>query len=562
MATWYSLGQAIVAPRILADELIHLENARSLFQNGALTYPGYGFVTPAVDSIAYAVTDDGVTSYRLIQAFNAAIMASAVFPAYLLARRPLSHRWALVVATFTVAVPWMTYSRFVMTEAIFYPLFLVFALTLVRAMERPTPARQLALLLAIGLAFGTRTQAIVLPCAVVFAVLLYGLACRRPLAILRAFAATWVTYGLVGIGALALASTGAWDPLGANNVLLDWAWRHPRGFALWTASNVTSFALGLGVLAMAAYPLGVSALFRQRDDDGKQAFASIAVSVPVLWLVPVVVLSVSPFGLGSVHERSLFYVAPLILISAIAWMTHGFPRPRLLTTLTVSAMVAMAIAMPEGPVTPNSVDGLSFRLWTQLEHEALSATALIAIAVIVGAVVLVRMRAMWPLVFTFVLATIGVAAASDYRSEEPRSTVPLYTWVDESLPPEAGATILWVGESASTTADNEADRTLAKMALYTELFNSQIEQVGHLIADNETRGLASDFFSIGEECVVTSEGIRLRSQYVVTQADVGVVGTPIARLSTSDVSNANISKEAALALWRVEPPLRLCAPPQ
>ena len=102
-------------------------------------------------------------------------MVSAAFPAYLLAERALSHRGALAVAALAVVVPWMVYARFVMTEAAFYPVFLLFGLALVRALEKPSARRQLVLALALALAFATRTQAVALAGAVVSAVVLHGL---------------------------------------------------------------------------------------------------------------------------------------------------------------------------------------------------------------------------------------------------------------------------------------------------------------------------------------------------------------------------------------------------
>ena len=60
-------------------------------------------------------------------------MMLAAFPVYLLARRTLTHGTALIASALAVAVPWIVYARFVMTEGIFYPVFLLFALALVRA---------------------------------------------------------------------------------------------------------------------------------------------------------------------------------------------------------------------------------------------------------------------------------------------------------------------------------------------------------------------------------------------------------------------------------------------
>ena len=96
-----------------------------------------------------------------------------------------------------------------MTEAVFYPVFLVFVLALVRALERPTVTRQLGLAAALGLAFATRTQSIVLVGAVMCAVVIYGLAQASIKSVVLAFVPTWVLYAMVGAAAGGLALIGA-----------------------------------------------------------------------------------------------------------------------------------------------------------------------------------------------------------------------------------------------------------------------------------------------------------------------------------------------------------------
>src|SRR5207244_8028417 len=60
------------------------------------------------------------------------------------------------------AVPWAAYAGTLMTENVFYPIFLCLALALVLALERPTVARQLVVLGLCVLAFETRAQAVAL----------------------------------------------------------------------------------------------------------------------------------------------------------------------------------------------------------------------------------------------------------------------------------------------------------------------------------------------------------------------------------------------------------------
>ena len=265
---WFSLGRATVVPRIFGDELTHGEAARNLAQHGSLATHGYGLVTPVIDAVAYLVTSNEVRSYHLVQALNAAVVVTAAFLAYPLARRALSARWALVVAALTVAVPWLTYARFFLTEPDFYPAFLLFALVLVRALEHPTWRRQLLVAAALALTYLTRTQALALAGAVVVAIPLYGLAQDRLRATLRAWAPTWTLYGVALAGLSLATAAGSWSPVGPYRSLID-GWHHPHGLAIWIAANLTALFLGLGVLVGVAAPLGASMLLRRTASSGK-----------------------------------------------------------------------------------------------------------------------------------------------------------------------------------------------------------------------------------------------------------------------------------------------------
>src|SRR5205814_8209364 len=101
-------------------------------------------------------------------------MSLAAVPAYFLGRRVLSQPYALAAGALAVAVPSMIYTGTLMTENVFYPVFLCVALVAVRTLERPTRWNQLGLLGLCVVAFETRQQAIALFPAVLAAPLLAG----------------------------------------------------------------------------------------------------------------------------------------------------------------------------------------------------------------------------------------------------------------------------------------------------------------------------------------------------------------------------------------------------
>jgi hypothetical protein len=550
---WYVLGRVLTLPQVFSDELVYFEAARAFADHGAVpTY--YGAVTPAVDSLAFLVASP-IGAYHGIQISNSVAMASAAWPAYLLAKRVLPYSWALVVAALTVSVPWMVYTRFVMTEPVFYPIFLWFVLVLARALELPTRRRQLVLLLVAALAYATRAQAAVLFPAIVLAVLLFGVARGAVQTTVRSFTFTWILSCIGGAVVLAAAAVSSWNPFGAYSGLFE-GLRHPHGLLLWTAANTTSLSLGVGILVAAAAPFGAITLLRREGTAAGQAFAAAAVASTLGLLLTVVVLSENAlYGLGSVHERNLFYVAPLLLICALAWAERGFPASRRLLVVTFAAVIALAQLMPAGVLEGGSFDTLSFKFWTKLTPWGLAPHLVIVLATIVAAILLLVARSTALLVATFVLATIGVASASQYHNDVPRSLTARYEWVDRELPAHAEATLMWVDCSAPACGTGHPDERLARVAVYTELFNSRVTEVGRIGADNPRRGLASTVFTLRGDGTVLREGAPLHSRYVVVDNRVRVEGARLAALRSSDVRvEAN---HQALALWRTDGIVRL-----
>ena len=161
-------------PFIFVDELIYSELAKSFASGGHFLVRdvptrGYGIVYPALISPAYGLFDDLPLSYVAVKTINSLVMSLAAVPAYLLARRMLCKELALFAALLTVAVPSMVYTGTVMTENLFYGLFLLVSLALVAVVERPTLWRQVVLLVLIVIAFLTHAQSVAFLPAVVLA---------------------------------------------------------------------------------------------------------------------------------------------------------------------------------------------------------------------------------------------------------------------------------------------------------------------------------------------------------------------------------------------------------
>ena len=199
------LARDMVGPFIMVDELIYSELGRSLADGGELlirdvSSPGYGIVYPALISPAYALFERLPEAYAAVKTLNALVMSLAAVPAYLLARRVVGTWLSLLAALLAVAIPSLVYTGTVMTENVFYPVFLGVALLFVLTLEKPTTTRQLLLLGAVAVAFATRAQAVALVPALLTAPLVLAIFRREPIrAVLGRF--RWL-YGATLGGAL------------------------------------------------------------------------------------------------------------------------------------------------------------------------------------------------------------------------------------------------------------------------------------------------------------------------------------------------------------------------
>jgi hypothetical protein len=340
-----ALGHRMVAPWIMIDEVVYSELAKSFAVHGqfllrGVPSHGYGFVYPIVIAPAYRLFASVPDAYAAVKAINAVVMSLAAVPAYLLARRVLASAPALAVAALTVAVPSMLFTGTVMTENVFYPLFLLAALALMTTLERPTPSRQLLLLGACALAFLARQQAVALFAAAATAPILHTLIERRGWRGLRPWATLYAI--LAGGAVLAVLGTVA---RGRSLTTLLGAYRAATNehysastiahYLLW---HVAELDLYLGVVPFAA--LLALWLAPRSVDAPARAFAAGSFAL-VVWLV----LEVAAFASQQserIEERNMFYVAPLALIPLLGLATHGVVtkrRPVLYAAAALSAVL-------------------------------------------------------------------------------------------------------------------------------------------------------------------------------------------------------------------------------
>ena len=533
------LARGMVGPFIMVDELIYSELARSLaagdgFEVRDAPATGFSLVYPVLISPAYAVFDSLPDAYAAVKTINALLMSLAAIPAYLLARRVLPQPLSLLAAGLAVALPSMAYTGTVMTENVFYPLFLTTAFVLVLMLERPTPGRQIGLLGLVGLLFATRVQAVAFLPAIVAAPFLVSLLGRQPLVpLLARLRLLWALLG--GAAAAVLVAQLArgrsvTDLLGAYAVVGDRSY-DPETVARFFLYHLAELDLYLGVLPFAALVL-LTALAR-RLEPALAPFLAVAIALTLSVLV-VVAAFASQFA-NRIQERNTFVVAPFFLIALLVWADRGLPRPRALAPLVVVGSALLPLAIPferfiEAGVISDTLALLPiWDAYGSLLFDSIDATVL-AGGVVAAALLLLVPRPYAVALPAATLVFFALVSWNVWRGEYGFSTRAspgaLFTgirlgerdWIDRALPDGATAAFVWTGVT---------DRFAVNQ---NEFFNRQVGPV-YFVGGPTPGGLAETEVRLDQESgeLRTLEGEPLAAEYVLTEDAISPEAAFVAR---------------------------------
>ena len=475
-----ALARRMVAPWIMVDELIYSELAKSFAAHGhflvrGIASHGYGFVYPIVIAPAFRLFHAVPSAYTAAKAIDSVVMSLAAVPAYLLARRVVRPGLALLVAALTVAVPSMVYTGTLMTENVFYPLFLVCALLLVLVLEEPTPTRIAWLLALTLLAFLTRAQAVALAPAMLTAPLLLPRRRWREFRLLYAI--------VVGAGGVVLVYEVARgrSPLGALGAYRAATGTHYTVATVfrWFAYHVGELDLYVGVAPFAA--LLLLATTRERRTPLVAALLPL-----VFWLV----LEVAAFASTEsqrIEERNMFYVAPLFFVGLAVWIERGLPRPRAAAACAVAAAALVGVVPYTGLLNGNATsDTLMFLpLWTlQDTVTTLDEITLVAVLAALALALLwlylpARRIAVLPVaLFALYAFTLWTVETNPHGGVHHASLGALFggtsnadrQWIDDAVGANADVAVLY----DSTTMD--------KFTVWTnEFFNRSIRRVAYTV---------------------------------------------------------------------------------
>jgi hypothetical protein len=563
LAAWFRvlLTRAETIPHVFGDELIYTDLAKSIALHGKPLVRGdldigHSVLYPLLLSPAYRFAADGAGAYVAAKTINAVALSLTAVPTYFLARRVVSHGWSLGVAALVVVEPWTAYAAFTMTESLFLPVFTAFALILVRMLDESTARRQLFVLLTLVVLVGIRPQALVFAGSVVVAILIKGLLTDRLRTELERHTVVLGGLALALVAGLIALALGLPLPAGSVRQLLTVHYG-PLGLAKWTLWNVAVYELAMGVIALAVFPLALHGLLRRSASDAERSFGTVALALSAGLLVSVAVLSASPYGLGILHERNLFYATPLVLICLTHWLTHGLERPKYAVAVAAAA-VALPATLPEHLVLiTNNVDSPT-SAWLQQLKNQVPGTPLkvwtIGIAAVAVVSLLLMRRRLAP-VLSVVLAFAAVAGPLDYSGPITPVQDRALAWVDHSLPRGATATLVHVGLSRpDQPCAKAADDEQRGLVTWTEYFNTQVDHVKHVF-EPAPGELASPELHVGSGGVVLLNGRPFSTAYAVLDTRQPIVGQRLARFDLASL-NSPLHQGSSLSLWKVRAPLR------
>jgi hypothetical protein len=540
-------GEAIPTPWIAPDELIYAELGRNLWATGHLTLLGYdtgyfSFLYPAFAGLPLSL-DDRQTGYDLLRALQAIAMSLAAVPVYLWGRELVSRRWALVAAALALAPAGLAYSGLVMTEVAFYPLFVVAAWALARAVAEPT-ARTQALALGAGvLVFATRLQAIVLVPAYFTAVGVDALLARSSRR-LRAEIPLVVGIGVLGVlwsawqlrhGGPVTKVFGAYQAAGETG--------YDAGAAVrFVVYHFADLVLISGVVPFCALVvLAFLAAARREDDPRVRAF--LATTVALMFWVTVEVGIFASRHIGHAAERNLFPLVPLLLLALVVWLQRGAPRPPLAGSVAAVVALLLLVVFPFESFTTLAATPSAF---TQIPLLELTPRVNLDLVVPLVAAALLAACALLPrrllaLGLPVLLLALGAASSvSASRFITTQSGLVQYltigpdkTWVDDNA--RGSVTYLYAGQ---------ANWEIPWQALF---WNRKLDAAARFLGVPFPGNMPSP--SVGPNAdgtlVEDQTGESLQADYIVTSEYFAVDGVEIMR------------PRPDIVLWRVDGPPRL-----
>jgi hypothetical protein len=353
-AAYYSAR--VITWAVMTDELQTTKLATSIAETGSPVprihgayYGALSQLYPLLIAPFYALFT-APTAATAAHTLNPFLLASAAWPAYLLAQAVTGSRLAATVAALlTTFVPWLVLSTTLLTENAAYPAFVWAVFLCQRALAEPGPRRDVGALVGLLLAFLARTQLFVLAVVLPLALLAHELTLpsvssgwrARGRAAIRSHRVLFTVYAVALLAGAALAAAGSLGAVVGNYAVPFKGNLVPRGMWHSAALHFDYVVVAGGILPfLLAVLWAVSAAVRA-EGRNPHAYAWF-----FLFLVPLLTLEVTSFDLRFtpnefIQDRYLFYLTPLFAVAAgAALVSRGLTRLRLAILVVAAALFA------------------------------------------------------------------------------------------------------------------------------------------------------------------------------------------------------------------------------
>jgi hypothetical protein len=303
-----------LTPTIFTDELEFAQVSRAIAETGQPARRGEAFGAGLYEYLAAPAwwLDSVSDGYGVIKLLGVALMTSAIFPAYALARLAVSRPLAVFAGVLTIAAPALVYAPFLVAEPAAYPAFTLGLYLIGRWVQQPS---RLRLVVAVGgcvLGLAVRTQLAVLFATLLLGLLAVGWRTER----MRRYRASWSGWDWAGVVTLALGAVLAFSAFMGHQ---SESWYVSTGFekekmlelGLWATG---ALGIGLGVLPLVA---GLAALVTPRGETltpGRRAFVTTATAavVTVGFYTAIKATYASVKWSTVVAERNMIYLVPVL----------------------------------------------------------------------------------------------------------------------------------------------------------------------------------------------------------------------------------------------------------
>ena len=506
---------------ILPDEGIYATRATDLWRHGSLALRhgqgGYGILYPLVIGapLSLGTVAHGYAALKLVQAF---VVSLAAVPVFVLGRRLMADRYALVASALTVAVPVLLYSGLIMTEVLFYPVAAGALLVIAYAVSSGTVRSQICAFVAILVAAATRPQAVVFVPVLAAAVTLDAL-CARDGSRLRSF---WPTWLLVGGSVIALAALPSL--VGAYAGTLRGGYPVGDGLRL-SAEHLSFAALACGLIPFAAVvALAVQAIRGLERDPVARAFISVCVAACLLLPLQVGFFAAryAPHLLG----RNLAPLPPLLFLGFALWISRGATRGRVTGPLVAFGVASLVLLVPwNALVVPAAfADTFDLLIVARVHGFAPIDVVMVFALVMLAGFVFVPRRLAIALavpVVAVLIATSVVAANEVARAVDDAQAVlgPDRSWIDTAA--SGDVAYLYEGSEAWNLVWQE------------RFWNRRVRRIYSIIPNRVPGSIAQTDVSVGRR-----GELPITESYVVAPDRLSLAGTNPSGISPSPISTS------------------------